>query len=69
MPVKLPRLASRFASIRPPQCVSFRPYNSFDVITQNAVAWADRVRRERSAPPVILKPGEWFDIPPPVSPN
>jgi L-ascorbate metabolism protein UlaG (beta-lactamase superfamily) len=44
-------------------------YNTFDVITQDADAWADRVRRERSAQPVILKPGEWFDIPRPVRPK
>jgi hypothetical protein len=49
--------------------VPFRPYNTFDVITQNADAWADHVRRETSAPPVALMAGEWFGIPLPVGPT
>ncbi len=38
-------------------------YNTFPPITQDASAWAARVRAETSATPVVLQPGEWFDFP------
>jgi len=38
-------------------------YNTFDAIAQDPRPWADRVRRETSAQPIVLKPGEWFEIP------
>ena len=38
-------------------------YNTFPPITQDADAWAVRVKNETTAQPVILKPGDWFDIP------
>src|SRR4051812_18031001 len=34
-------------------------YNTFDLIAQDAPAWAARVRQETNAEPVVLKPGEW----------
>jgi L-ascorbate metabolism protein UlaG (beta-lactamase superfamily) len=37
-------------------------YNTWDVIAQDAPAWADRVRRETKAEPVVLKPGEWATV-------
>jgi L-ascorbate metabolism protein UlaG (beta-lactamase superfamily) len=37
-------------------------YNTWDLIAQDANAWAARVRRETSAEPVILKPGEWHSL-------
>ena len=37
-------------------------YNTWEVIAQDAAAWAERVRRETSAEPVVLKPGEWTDV-------
>jgi L-ascorbate metabolism protein UlaG (beta-lactamase superfamily) len=37
-------------------------YNTFDVIKQDAKAWAERVRRETQAQPAVLKPGEWMDV-------
>jgi L-ascorbate metabolism protein UlaG (beta-lactamase superfamily) len=37
-------------------------YNTWDLIAQDAAAWADRVRRETQAQPVVLKPGEWLDV-------
>ena len=37
-------------------------YNTFDVIAQDANAWAGRVRKETRAEPVVLKPGEWTEI-------
>jgi L-ascorbate metabolism protein UlaG (beta-lactamase superfamily) len=37
-------------------------YDTFDVIKQDAAAWAERVRKETQAQPVVLKPGEWMDV-------
>lgn len=37
-------------------------YSTFDRIAQDPDAWAGRVRQETSANPVVLKPGEWFQI-------
>src|SRR5438874_1096383 len=37
-------------------------YNTFDLIAQDAAAWADRVRKETKAEPVVLKPGEWMTV-------
>jgi L-ascorbate metabolism protein UlaG (beta-lactamase superfamily) len=37
-------------------------YSTWDVIKQDAQAWAERVRRETQAQPVVLRPGEWLDV-------
>ena len=37
-------------------------YNTFDLIAQDANAWAGRVRQETKTEPVVLKPGEWLTI-------
>jgi L-ascorbate metabolism protein UlaG (beta-lactamase superfamily) len=37
-------------------------YNTWEVIAQDANAWAERVRRETHAQSVVLKPGEWVDV-------
>src|SRR5262249_1153618 len=37
-------------------------YNTFDLIAQDAAAWANRVRQETQAQPVVLRPGEWMDV-------
>jgi L-ascorbate metabolism protein UlaG (beta-lactamase superfamily) len=37
-------------------------YNTWDLIAQDAAAWAERVRRETQAEPVVLKPGEWATV-------
>jgi L-ascorbate metabolism protein UlaG (beta-lactamase superfamily) len=37
-------------------------YNTFPLIVQDASAWAARVRKETSAEPVVLEPGEWMDV-------
>ena len=37
-------------------------YNTWELITQDANAWAARVRKETAAEPVILKPGEWVEV-------
>ncbi len=38
-------------------------YDTFPPIAQDAGAWAERVEKETSAKPVVLNPGDWFDIP------
>jgi L-ascorbate metabolism protein UlaG (beta-lactamase superfamily) len=37
-------------------------YNTWDLISQDAVAWAKRVRQETKTEPVVLKPGEWLKL-------
>jgi L-ascorbate metabolism protein UlaG (beta-lactamase superfamily) len=43
--------------IRPRKVIPVH-YNTWGLIAQDAAAWAERVRRETSATPVVLKPGE-----------
>lgn len=38
-------------------------FGTFPLIEQDAGAWSLRIARETSAQPVVLQPGEWFDIP------
>lgn len=37
-------------------------YDTFPLIAQDANAWAERVRKETSAVPVVMKPGEWMEV-------
>ena len=37
-------------------------YNTWDLLNQDADAWAAQVRQQTQATPVILKPGEWMDV-------
>ncbi len=37
-------------------------YNTWDLIAQDAAAWAARVKKETSAQPVVLEPGGWVDV-------
>jgi L-ascorbate metabolism protein UlaG (beta-lactamase superfamily) len=37
-------------------------YNTWEVIAQDAAAWAKRVRQETKVEAVVLKPGEWLSI-------
>jgi L-ascorbate metabolism protein UlaG (beta-lactamase superfamily) len=37
-------------------------YNTWDLIAQDAEAWAQRVRRETKTKPMILQPGEWLEL-------
>jgi L-ascorbate metabolism protein UlaG (beta-lactamase superfamily) len=37
-------------------------YNTWDLIAQDAHAWAERVKKETKAQPVVLKPGEWVTV-------
>ena len=49
------------AMLRPQRVVPIH-YNTFPVIKQDPLAWADLVRQERVAEPVVLKPGDWMDV-------
>jgi L-ascorbate metabolism protein UlaG (beta-lactamase superfamily) len=37
-------------------------YNTWEVIAQDANAWAERVRRETQAQVAVLQPGVWLDV-------
>jgi L-ascorbate metabolism protein UlaG (beta-lactamase superfamily) len=37
-------------------------YNTWELIAQDGAAWAERVRKETKAEPVVLKPGEWLTV-------
>ncbi len=37
-------------------------YNTFEVIRQDAQAWAGRVRRDTNAEPIVHPPGTWFAV-------
>jgi L-ascorbate metabolism protein UlaG (beta-lactamase superfamily) len=37
-------------------------YDTWDLIAQDAAAWAERVRRETQTEPVVLKPGDWVTV-------
>ena len=37
-------------------------YDTWELIAQDARAWAERVRRETQAEPVVLQPGAWADV-------
>jgi L-ascorbate metabolism protein UlaG (beta-lactamase superfamily) len=37
-------------------------YNTWPLIAQDASAWAQRVRKETDAEPVVVKPGEWVTV-------
>jgi L-ascorbate metabolism protein UlaG (beta-lactamase superfamily) len=37
-------------------------YNTWELIEQDPAAWADRVRSETSADPIVLSPGDSYDL-------
>jgi L-ascorbate metabolism protein UlaG (beta-lactamase superfamily) len=37
-------------------------YNTFDIIAQDPAAWAERVKKETTSQPIVLKPGEWLTV-------
>jgi L-ascorbate metabolism protein UlaG (beta-lactamase superfamily) len=37
-------------------------FNTWEVIAQDAQAWADRVRKETKTEPVVVKPGGWVEV-------
>ena len=44
-------------------------YNTWDPIKQDAAHWADSVRDETDAEPVVLQPGESFNFRPLATPG
>ena len=54
--------ALRAVRLIEPQVVIPIHYNTFDVIEQDPLAWAERVRAETSAQPVVLKPGDFYEL-------
>jgi len=55
--------AVRAVAMLQPRFVLPIHYNTFPPIVQDADAWAARIRSETSAQPVVLQPGDWFEIP------
>jgi L-ascorbate metabolism protein UlaG (beta-lactamase superfamily) len=55
--------AVRAVKLLKPRFVLPIHYNTFPQITQDVSAWAARVKTDTSATPVVLQPGEWFEIP------
>ena len=45
-----------------PRCVIPCHYNTWPPIAQDAAGWADRVRQQTAAEPVVLAPGETFSL-------
>jgi L-ascorbate metabolism protein UlaG (beta-lactamase superfamily) len=37
-------------------------YNTFELIKQDANAWANEVRAGRLAEPIVMNPGDWLDV-------
>jgi L-ascorbate metabolism protein UlaG (beta-lactamase superfamily) len=54
--------AVRAVKLLQPKKVMPIHYNTWPLIAQDAQAWAARVRKETSAEPVVLKPGEWVQL-------
>ena len=54
--------AIRAVKLLKPRFVLPIHYSTFPPITQDAGAWAARVKSETRATPVVLQPGEWFEI-------
>jgi L-ascorbate metabolism protein UlaG (beta-lactamase superfamily) len=57
-----PEDALRAVKLLQPKKVLPIHYNTWELIAQDASAWAARVRKETSAEPVVLKPGEWVEV-------
>lgn len=47
--------------LRPKMVVPIH-YNTWDLIAQDAPAWAARVRQQTKTQPVVIKPGEWVEV-------
>jgi L-ascorbate metabolism protein UlaG (beta-lactamase superfamily) len=52
----------RAVKLLQPKAVVPIHYNTFPAITQDVKAWAERVKSETSSQPVVLEPGDWYDI-------
>jgi L-ascorbate metabolism protein UlaG (beta-lactamase superfamily) len=55
--------ALRAVKLLKPRFVLPIHFNTFPPIAQDAEAWAGRVKKETNAHPVVLQPGDWFEIP------
>lgn len=49
------------AMLKPGRVVPIH-YNTFDLIQQDANAWAESVRAARLAEPIVMQPGDWIDL-------
>jgi L-ascorbate metabolism protein UlaG (beta-lactamase superfamily) len=54
--------ALRAVKLIEPRVVVPIHYDTFDVIKQDPHAWAEQVRAETSAEPIVLKPGESYEL-------
>jgi L-ascorbate metabolism protein UlaG (beta-lactamase superfamily) len=54
--------ALRAVKLIEPRTVMPIHYDTFDVIKQDPQAWADRIRAETSAEPIVLKPGGSYGL-------
>ena len=54
--------ALRAVKLLQPRKVMPIHYNTWPLLNQDAPAWAERVQKETSAVPVVLKPGDWLDV-------
>ena len=57
-----PEDAVRTVKLLQPRRVLPIHYNTWELIHQDANAWANRVRQETQAQVVVLKPGEWTEV-------
>lgn len=57
-----PNDALRAVQLLQPRKVLPIHYNTWDLIAQDANAWAERVRKETKTEPVVLQPGGWMDV-------
>ncbi len=57
-----PEDALRAVKLLQPRKVVPIHYNTWELIAQDAAAWAARVRQETKTQPVVLKPGDWMDV-------
>jgi L-ascorbate metabolism protein UlaG (beta-lactamase superfamily) len=54
--------ALRAVKLLQPKVVIPIHYNTWDLIAQDANAWAERVGKETSAKAIVLKPGETYSL-------
>jgi L-ascorbate metabolism protein UlaG (beta-lactamase superfamily) len=57
-----PNDALRAVKLIEPRAVIPIHYDTFDVVKQDPHAWAERVRAETTADPVVLNPGESYEL-------
>jgi L-ascorbate metabolism protein UlaG (beta-lactamase superfamily) len=57
-----PEDALRAVKLLQPRRVVPIHYNTWELIAQDAGAWAKRVRQETKAEPIVLKPGDWYSV-------